>query len=306
MTAYNKFLGKLARGENILLDGAMGTELASRGFDITLPLYTAQALELKSDLVKQIHIEYIRAGVELITANSFCTAAVALRANGLDEMVDIYPEQAMILASEAVSSEGVEDDVVVAASLSPLSTYFPGGQAKEEELELAQEDHAARLALAGAELAICETMPSVKEARSALRAAVSAGLRPIISLVAYDARHLISGETLDTAVRALEPLQPSAICLNCSSLEVVNKAVSTLLALTSLPVGVYANLSTLGADYSADVNSGISTIQYLRHAQRWQEMGVKLIGGCCGSTPDHIKTLHDKLSFGPAKAETTG
>lgn len=296
----------MTRGENVLLDGAMGTELARRGFEITLPLFSAQALVMEPDLVKQIHIEYIRAGAEIITANSFCTSAVALRANGLEEMIDTFPEMAIALANDAVKSAGVEDEVVVAASLSPVSTYFPGGQPSEEELELAQEDHAAHLALAGASLAFCETMPSVKEARAAIRAAVSAGMHPIVSLVAYDARHLISGETIDTAVRALEPLQPLAICLNCSNLEVMNQAVATLLSLTTLPVGVYANLNTLGPDYSADIDSGLSAIQYLRHAQRWQKMGVKLIGGCCGSTPDHIKTLHDKLLFGPSKTEAAG
>jgi S-methylmethionine-dependent homocysteine/selenocysteine methylase len=296
------FSDKLTLGEFILLDGGFGTELARRGFDTSLPLFPAQALLSGRDMVREIHADYIQAGAEVITANTFCTAEVALRTANLEQMKSSLPETSVTLACEAAEDAG-KTDVEITASLSPLSAYFPGGNPGETELRAAQEDHAAAIALTGVDLVFCETMTSVREARAALEAADSAGMDAVVSLVPKDARHLLSGETIDTAVRALTPFNPLAICLNCCSIEVMDIAVPTLLSVTDLPVGAYASAASEMFKSKILVPTDVSAIQYVQHARRWQELGVRMIGGCCGTTPEHIKILREKLHTGSGAAE---
>lgn len=289
---------KLESGAKVLLDGALGTEIASRGFDATLPLYTAQALLKDPDLVRSIHADYIEAGAEVLIANTFCTSEIALASVGLEKHRDDLPELAVQLALEAVEMAGKSEEVTVAAALAPLSSFFTGKNPSEEQLQETQEEHAARLALAGVDVVFCETMTSVKEARSAVLAAKASGLQTIISLVPSDTRHLSSGETLDTAVRSLIKYQPLAFCLNCCPLEIMDTAISSILSLAQCPVGAYASSSSFQFNHDSPVDSGISSLQYLRHAQRWMDLGVQLIGGCCGTTPKHIELLKKKLNFG--------
>lgn len=293
------FEDKLSVGQFLLLDGAMGTELSRRGFDYGNPPFAPRALLSNPDLVLQIHKDYVEAGCDLITANTLCTAAVALQSAGLEAAESEINELAFELATEAAAKSKVEGGTSVLAAIGPLSTFFPSNNPTDAQLMAAQEGHATQLALAGAEMALCETMPSVREARIAVQAAIHAGLEVVVSFVPKDSRHLISGETIDTAVRAIEPLGPKAMCLNCCSLEVMDSALATLMALSSVPVGAYASIGT----EPADRDESTSTIHVLRHAEHWLEFGVRIIGGCCGTTPEHIRTLRKKLPFGPPKTE---
>ena len=277
----------------------MGTELSRRGYNYGDPLFPPRALLDNPGLVSKIHKDYVEAGCDLITTNTLCSAAVALQSAGLDEAEAEINELAFELAAAAAAKSKVEGGTSVAASIGPLSSFFPNRNPTDAQLMMAQESHASHLALAGAELALCETMPSVREARIAVQAAIHAGMEVIVSFVPKDSRHLISGETIDTAVRAIEPMGPKAICLNCCSLEVMDSALATLLALSSVPVGAYASIGT----QPPDREESSSTIHVLRHAERWLEFGVRIIGGCCGTTPEHIRTLRKKLPFGPPKSD---
>jgi homocysteine S-methyltransferase len=286
---------KIASGEKILLDGAFNTELASRGFDIDRPLFTAQALIEQPELVEAIHADYVLAGAEVIMANTFCTAGVALRMAGLEHLKDELTDKAIALAESAIEKNAAGKDVQMAAVMSRLSHYFPGNNPSNEELLDAYEDHASQIALGGVDVIFCETMSTVHEAVTAVQAVKSVGIDAIVSFTAKDSRHLISGETIDMAMRAITPLEPLAICLNCCSLEVTSSAVASLLSMTKIPIGAYAATADVNSHFSGNISSGISSIQYLRHVERWLEQGVSLIGGCCGTTPEHIKTIKEKF-----------
>lgn len=303
MGPVDRFIARLTGPQYILLDGAFGTELAARGFDRSLPLYTAQALMRQPDLVRQIHREYLRAGADVIRANSFCTAPIALQSAGLERYRDDATDSAVRLATEAVEAEGAAERVIIVGCMSPLGSYLRDKQ-DDEALHQAHEAKASRLALAGIELVLCETMPSVREAVIAVQAVNAAGMRPIVSFVPSNARHLLSGETIDTAARKITPLRPLMICLNCCAPEIVDDALPTLLACTNLPIGVYAS-----ADSAVPVGNQTvqpSIMNYHRHAERWLELGARMIGGCCGTTPAHIEFLRQRLGVKRAPAAKTG
>lgn len=297
MGPVESFLERLATGPFILMDGAFGTEIAARGFDSSLPLYSARALMHAPDLVRRIHTDYIRAGAQLIRANSFCTAPIALRAAGLDRYQDEATDHAVRLAHEAVAAEGMQESVIVAGCMSPLGSWLE--RDGERELRNAHEAQAMRLAVAGVELVFCETMPSVREAVAAVQAVNAAGMRAVVSFVPSNARHLLSGETIDTALRKIVPLQPLMVCLNCCPPPVGDDAMPTFLSHTSLPVGIYASVSD--TEKRADLPVPPSVLNYHRHAERWLELGARLIGGCCGTTPAHISFLRNRLGANRAQ-----
>ena len=298
MSSLRTFLDKLKSGKKILMDGAMGTTLIERGVDTSEKLYSAKVLLDNPDLVKQIHRDYIEAGSEVILTNTFCTSTRALTTASLQQHKDELPDLAVDLALQAVEESGRGDDVLVAGSISPLGTFFPS-EPTPEQLFKAQEAHALRLAMAGVDVVFCETLTSVKESVAAVKAVKSAGLEVVASFVPIDTRHLMSGETLDTAIRAVLPFKPIAMGLNCCQSRVMESALPTLLSFTSLPVAASGSMPTAKPPVDLKKFREVSSLQYLLHAQHWYEMGARLLGGCCGTGPEHIRKLKEKLNFDP-------
>ncbi len=294
--ALDRIVWKLDEGELVFLDGATGTELTRRGADTTPPLWSARALIDAPATVRDVHADYIRAGAEVLVANTFRTASLTLNRAGFGNLADELPDRAVALLLEAIEREDAADRVVPAGCLSPLADRIhPELAPPEAELAAEHEAHAVRQALAGAELIACETMSLVREAVVALRAAKAAGLPAFVSFAAADTRHLLSGETLDTAVRAVEPLEPLAIGLNCCSMEVIDGALPILLALTKRPVCVYPHFGVPNESDGWTADSEVSPERFAERAEGWRNIGARMIGGCCGSTPAHIVALRNRL-----------
>ncbi|HUX08823.1 MAG TPA: homocysteine S-methyltransferase family protein [Acidobacteriota bacterium] len=299
MRALNRIISKLDTGRVVLLGGATGTELARRGANFSKPLWSAQALLDNPKLVREIHTDYIRAGAEIVIANTFRTARVTLAEAGYGNLADELPDMAVSLLLLAIESENAQDRVVPTGCLSPLLGGTNSSQnLTDTELEGEHEEHAVRQTLAGAELIAVETMVTVREAVIALRAAKAAGVPAIVSFVPTDARHIMSGETIDTAVRAVEPLRPLAISLNCCPTEIMDKALPTLRSLTNLPVGAYAHMGIPGREDQSKDESEITATQYAARAEEWVERGLNIIGTCCGSTPEFTAALYERLIMG--------
>jgi S-methylmethionine-dependent homocysteine/selenocysteine methylase len=275
----------------ILKDGAFGTELLARGIGPAEDLFSARSVIGHPELVRAIHSDYIAAGAEIITANTFCTAPAALDASGLSEFRNKLTGMSIALAREAVRANTAVGEIIITASLSPLSNYMPASYPSEEQLLRAQNNHAHLIALEGIDTVFCETMTSSKEARAASIAARDNGMEFIVSFVPRDSRHLVSGETLDTALRNIEPLEPLAVCLNCCEVEIMDQAVSTLMSQTGLPVGVYASMRPEKYGNIPAESTEYSATKYQRFAERWLERGVKILGGCCGTGPEHIRIV---------------
>jgi S-methylmethionine-dependent homocysteine/selenocysteine methylase len=293
-----KNLSTLLKYRNlVILDSAMGTELQRRDEDISLPLWSANAVINNPDMVRQIHIDNIDAGADIITANTFRTHRRALKkANFIYEGLDHIASSikltriAVDLAKDAVVI--ADEKVLVAGSIAPLEDcYHPELVPATEEL---LEEHLELyniLEQSGVDFLLAETMSTLKEISSVLESVSSKNKEFCISLLCKDENHLFSGETLDVAVGMISKYNPVALLINCIHPSRVEPVIKRLKQLTSLPLGAYANIGKPDYTDGGEFVRAVSVKQYYNYAKQWKKLGVRIIGGCCGTTPEYIEKI---------------
>ena len=279
---------RLAQGPPLLLDGATGTELERRGVPSELPLWSARALLEAPELLARIHAEYVAAGAEVVTANTFRTQRRTLAHAGLAGRTRELTRCAVELARR--STQGAPRRIFVAGSMAPLEDCWRPDRVPEDEA-LAREhaEHAENLRAAGVDLLLLETFGTLREALAALRAARTSGL-PVWASFACDAQgRLLSGEPLAEALAAARALGPLALLVNCLPPSHVEPALAALRA-CGLPFGVYPNLGapTAGGKRRTEELDPAALAALTR---RWVAAGARIVGGCCGTTPAHLRAL---------------
>lgn len=278
----------------LLLDGATGTELERRGERCELPLWSTHALLHAPEVLAAVHRDYVLAGAEVVTANTFRTQARVLarspetRGRALE-----LTEAAVTLAREA--SEQTRPCAWVAGSAPPLEDcYLPERVPDAAALEREHREHALNLARAGVDLILVETMNCIAEARAAGAAAAETGLPFWLSFVCDGRGRLLSGEALEAAIAAVEDCAPDVVGVNCLPPSAVDACLPALAA-SGRPFGVYANLGAPDP-HAPDRRAEHHTPgQYVEQARRWVAAGARVVGGCCGTTPAHIRAL--RLAF---------
>ena len=290
----------------VLLDGGMGRELQFRGVALSESIWSAQGLIAAPEVVGQIHADYIAAGADIITTNTYGLIVDDLAKIGIAEKFQTLNELACQLARRA--SEAAGRRVLVAGSLPPLRGSFrPDLVGPSSEIRPRYRQQAGILA-PHVDLFLCETMSSIAEASAAAGAACETG-RPVwVSwTLAEDASgRLRSGETIAQAVNALADLPVTGFLVNCSSPNSVTRAISELAAATDQRIGGYANtFHPIPADWRLDGKKSTDGLLSLRndlgpdayavHAAAWLEAGATVIGGCCGTRPAHIQKLYNLL-----------
>ncbi len=280
---------RLKRAAPLVLDGATGTELERRGAPTTLPLWSAGALLRSPELIRDIHRDYVEAGAEALTANSFRTQRRTLARHGLGERAASLTALAVELAREA--ARGARSRPWVLGSDPPLEDcYRPDLVPDDADLAREHAEHCENLAAAGVDAILCETLNSLREARAAVRAASATGLPVLVSFVCWRGATLLSGESLAEAVAAVSALRPAALLVNC--LPPANVAVCLGdLARAGLPFGAYANLGAPDAVTGFQHSEELSPQAFAACAELWVAAGARLVGGCCGTTPDHIREI---------------
>ncbi len=282
--------------EGLLLDGGLGTELERRGVRGTLPLWSTHALLERPQLVRTIHGEYVEAGAGIVVAGTFRTNPRALRAAGLGGRGAELNRLAVDLAREAVG----ERVVLVGASVAPVADCYDVERVPDEQT--LSDEHAENMDwVAGAEpdLVWIETMGTLREAVAACRAARERGLPFVISLMPAERGTLLSGEPLAEVVAAVEEEKPMAIGMNCAPPLGISSLLPTLLRLSSVPTVAYAHIGnrepTTGWSFS---EANVEPEQYAEYAGRWCALGVRVIGGCCGTRPGHVRAVCERIRGG--------
>ena len=289
------FRDRLKEHRIVLLDGALGTELTRRGFVLDPVLWSASALLSQPELVRQIHADYIEAGAALITANTFRTHRRNLARAGLGDRAAELTTQAVDLARAA--ADGADHEVWIAGSQAPLEDcYTPADVPADECLTREHTEMARNLKSAGADLILVETQNTIREAVAATRAAAETGLPVLVSFVCGLDGRLLSGETLTDAVAAVRPFEPAGILVNCLPAAAVPGTLEELKgAAGSLPIGVYANAGCPDEQQGWIPTPLEQPENYAKEAEKWRDAGVKFLGGCCGTTPEHIRIIHESL-----------
>lgn len=214
-----------------------------------------------------------------------------MRRAGLPDRSEELVKQAVGLARQAQVTFP-ERHVLVAGSIAPLEDcYRPDLVPAETELEDEHGELASRLAAAGVDLLLLETMNTAREAAAACKAASATGKDVCVSLLCTVQADLYDGSQISDVVRALIPLRPTAFSVNCVSARSIVNAVRKVRAATSLPVGVYANVGTPEQERGGEFTHDVSDEDYAAYASSWVAAGAQIIGGCCGTTPHTIETL---------------
>ena len=285
----------------VLCDGAMGTLLYAKGIFINR---SYDELNLSQpELIRGIHHEYLQAGAEIIETNTFGGNSFRLARHSMaDKVHDINLAGARI-AKEAAKSF----DVWVAGSVGPLGIRIePLGKTSFAEARAAFRDQIAALIEGGVDLLILETFGYLEEIHQAMLAArdVSSTI-PIVAQVTVDEEgNCLDGSTPETFTPRLEEWGADVIGCNCSVGPVdMLEAMESVRALTALPLAAQPNA---GIPRSVEGrNIYLCSPEYMAsYARKFVAAGVRLIGGCCGTTPDHIRVMKSALRVAEARAKT--
>jgi homocysteine S-methyltransferase len=289
---------RLRAGPPLVLDGATGTELERRGVPSALPLWSAHALLAAPEELAAIHAEYARAGAEAITANTFRTQRRTLARAGLGGRAGELTRLAVELARRGARQAPGGRSAWVLGSAPPLEDCFRPDLAPDAA-SLAREhaEHAEHLAAAGVDAILAETHGSAREARAAARAARAAGLPALVGFVCWRGAALLSGEPLEAALAEVAREEPAAVLVNCLPPSNVAACLAPLRA-SGLPFGVYPNLGAPGAGPGASRSEECSPEELALRAGGWLRAGARVVGGCCGTRPAHVRAIASLVRSG--------
>ena len=284
-----------------LCDGAMGTLLYAKGVFINR-CYDELNLS-QPDLIRGIHHEYLQAGAEIIETNTFGANSFRLARHSLADKV-----REMNLAGVRVAREAAKSfDVWVAGSVGPLGTRIePLGKTSFAEAREAFREQIAALAEGGVDLLILETFGYLEELHQAMLAAkeVAPNL-PLVAQVTIDEDgNCLDGSDPETFTPRLVEWGADVIGCNCSVGPVAMlDAIERVRAVTSLPLAAQPNA---GIPRSVEGrNIYLCSPEYMAsYARKFVAAGVRIVGGCCGTTPDHIRVMKAALRVGEARGKT--
>jgi methionine synthase I (cobalamin-dependent)/5,10-methylenetetrahydrofolate reductase len=295
------FLARI-RQSPVLCDGAMGTLLYSKGIFINR---SYDELNLSQpDLIRGVHHEYLQAGAEIIETNTFGGNSFRLGRHSLADKVRDINRAGVRVAREAAKSF----DVWVAGSVGPLGARIePLGKTSFQEARDAFREQIEVLVEGGVDLLILETFGYLEEIHQAMLAArdVSSSL-PLVAQVTIDEDgNCLDGSDPQTFVPKLAEWGADVIGCNCSVGPVAMlDAMEKVRAATSLPLAAQPNA---GIPRSVDGrNIYLCSPEYMAsYARKFVAAGVRLVGGCCGTTPEHIRVMKSALRAGEARGKAS-
>ncbi len=291
----------LDKEQLIIMDGPMGTELQRRGIPTELPLWSARALFDAPDTVVAIHKEYLEAGADLITTNSFRTNSRVVDKSAMQGKARNLTTLSVQLAIQAKEEYGKEDILIVGSDAPVEDCYSPELVPGEGELYTEHREHIERLAESGCDVILIETMNRLREALAAAKAAKDSGVPFFISLVTDPTGVVMLGDDrLENAAKVLSEYEPLAILTNCSSPRAVHAATRVLAEVrretgATWRFGGYANSGEPDPVKGWECVHTVPIEQFVEHANGMKELGASVLGSCCGATPEYIRALRTTL-----------
>ena len=273
----------------IFFDGGMGSMLQERGL---LPGELPERWNLSHpEAVKEIHLEYLRAGADVVTANTF-------GANGFKYKKDEgYSLGSIVTAGVSLAKEAVKEagHGYAALDLGPTGRLLaPCGDLDFEDACKAYKEVVEAGVRAGADLIVIETMGDSYELKAAVLAAKEVSSLPVFATVTLDEKgKMLTGGTVETAVALLEGLGADVIGLNCGLGPVqLLPFMKHLRSVSSLPLMVNPNAGLPRSENGRTVYD-IDACGFAQAMKAMAECGVSVLGGCCGTTPEHIRRLRE-------------
>lgn len=294
MKSFRERLGK----EVIVFDGGVGTYLYEKGIFINTCFDELNLIN--PDIVMEVHRDYINAGADVIETNTFGANRFKLAPHGLETKVYEVNFKGAQLAKKVAGST-----TLVAGSVGPLGVQIePLGKLSYDEAKDAFKEQIKGLLDGGVDLIIIETFSLVSELKQAIRAVKELNTEiPIIAQVTInDDGNLLSGAPLETFVREVSEFAVDAIGMNCSvGPKAMLDALEHLKPLTTLPLSVQPNAGL--PQNIAGRNIYMTSPEYIaEYSKRFIQTGASIVGGCCGTNPEHIKAIRRAVkALQPAK-----
>lgn len=296
---------RLREGDVVILDGGTGTEIQHRGAPMDDIAWCGKANKSHPEIVRGVHEDYIDAGADVITANTFGTSRHILEHAGLADEVAQLNRQAVELARAA--RDAAERPVWVAGSISSMVAGFELARKPDlAQAEASYREQADLLAEAGADLLIAEMMMDLEHAACAVKAAVATGL-PV--WVGFSCR--MDGDTVrmfrdahsdpdsdpefDEVIEPIMAIGGSVAGVMHSEVETTPPALEVLFRHWKGPAMAYAESGEEGVPIEWPMDKVMAPEDYAGEACRWVEAGVQIVGGCCGTGPEHIRALKERL-----------
>jgi homocysteine S-methyltransferase len=304
----NDLLTRLKQGP-VLCDGAMGTLLYAKGVFIN-KCYDELNLT-QPDLIRNIHQEYLNAGAEIIETNTFGGNSFRLSRHGLADKVEEVNRRGAELAREAADAFNLKKaaNVLVAGSIGPLGLRIePLGKTSREEARASFRDQITALVAGGVDVLMLETFGYLEELHQAILAAREvAPEKPLVAQVTIDEDgNCLDGASPETFTAKLHDWGVDVIGCNCSVGPVAMlEAIERIRRLTDKPLAAQPNA---GIPRSIEGrNIYLCSPEYMAsYARKFVNAGVNLVGGCCGTTPEHTKAMNSALRMADAKGKTGG
>lgn len=281
----------------LLFDGGMGTEIYARGVFIN-QCYDELNLT-RPQLIKEIHSDFIKAGANAIETNTFGANFIKLQPHGLGDKVYEINSQGVKIAKEAAG-----EDVYVVGSVGPLGKKFKDDEKYLQEAKSAYQQQLQALIDAGVDALIFETFFDLNELLLAVKIAKTIADIPVIAQMTINENlFTIYGTSLEEIAISLNDSAADVIGLNCSvGPKVMLTALEKIKNFTKKPVSILPN-----AGYPQQINGRklyLASGEYLaEYSRRFVEKGAKVIGGCCGTTPEHIKSIKHAITLYQPKKE---
>jgi 5-methyltetrahydrofolate--homocysteine methyltransferase len=280
----------------LVIDGAMGTQLMERG---VRPEDCFDAQNLKEpEIVRAIHQAYVQAGADIIETNTFGANRIKLADYGIENKVREVNIEAVKIARSVAGA-----NVFVCGSVGPLGKMIePLGEITFDQAYTVFAEQLKALEEGGADVISIETISDLQEMRAAVIAAKSETKLPIIASLTYDdGEKTVYGTPPEAAVVVLEALGVDVISANCSTgPEGLLKIAKRYLAATELPVMVMPNAGMPELIDNRAVYE-MTPQRFGQFAEKFAKLGVRIIGGCCGTGPEHIRAIKSQIQISKSK-----
>ena len=300
---YQHIREKLARGETIILDGGTGTDIQRRGVPMSSSTWCAEANLSHPDVVREVHADYIKAGADIIIANTFATSALLFNALARDDELLEIDRAAVAIAKEAAKGH----PVAVAGSMSTMRPVVAGSDRTSKQQEWPQDKARAlfrrkadNLAAAGVDLIMMEMMRDQDYSVWATEAALATGLPVWIGISVERHGNRLTGfgredQNFEDVARVLSALKPDVISIMHTSPNDTDEAIDMLRKHWKGPIGAYPESGYFKMPEWTFVDI-IEPEELVKKSQAWKKKGVTAFGGCCGLGPDHIKALTEAFT----------
>ena len=301
---YKNFLEVLRSGETILLDGATGSELENRGIKMDNSWCATASLEF--DILKQIHKDYINAGAKIITTNTYASNRMILEVAGVEDKFEEINLTAINAAIQAREECG-RDDVLVAGSLSHQIPYEDAFRSQEEKDKYIKkltpeyfrksfDELAFFLADNGCDFILLELMYRPDRIDIIFDSASKVGLPVWAGFSSRNKDGLIALTTdyeysFKKMISNVKHHKLDAVGIMHCDIGVIEESIKELREIYDLPIMAYPEVAVF--DFPRyDMSNVIQPNDYLVEAKKWKDAGAQIIGGCCGTTVEHIKLLN--------------